>query len=150
MGRSGIILNPAKFQFCSKDVEFAGFCITNTRVAPLPKYLDAIRLFPVPKNITDIRSWFGLINQVAGYGQLLKTLDPFRPFLSPRTRFEWTTELQDAFETGKLEIVKAIKRGVEIFDQRFDLPLNGLVKSRHGLISLSKGLQVSLRRPGVL
>ena len=83
MGKSGIVLNPEKFQFCTKDVEFAGFRISSTRAAPLPKYLDAIKLFPTPKNLTDIRSWFGLVNQVAGYGQLRKTLDPFRPFLSP-------------------------------------------------------------------
>ena len=107
VSKSGIILNPEKFQFCAKEVEFAGFCITSTRAALLPKYLDAIRLFPTPKNLTDIRSWFGLINQVAGYGQLRKTLDPFRPFLSPKVKFEWTAALQEAFDAGKLEIVKA-------------------------------------------
>ena len=118
VSKSGIILNPENFQFCAKDVEFAGFRITSTRVAPLPKYLDAIKLFPTPKNLTDIRSWFGLINQVAGSGQLRRTLDLFRPFLSPKVKFWWTPTLQAAFEAGKLEIVKAIKMGVEIFDPR--------------------------------
>ena len=66
-------MSPEKFQFCAKDVELAGFRISSTRVAPLAKYLDAIKLFPAPKNHTNIRSWFGLINQVAGYGQLRKT-----------------------------------------------------------------------------
>ena len=66
-GCSGIVLNPDKFQFCAKDVKFAGFRITESRVAPVAKYIDAIRLFPTPQNI---RSWFGLVNQVAGYGQL--------------------------------------------------------------------------------
>ena len=42
--------------------------------------------------------------------------DPFRPFLSPKVKFEWTTVLQLAFEAGKLEIFKAIEKGVEIFD----------------------------------
>ena len=60
-GKSGIVLNPEKFQFCNK-VEFAGFRISNTRVSPLPKYLDAIKLFSTPTNITDIRLWFGLVN----------------------------------------------------------------------------------------
>ena len=45
-GCSGIILNPDKFQFCAKNVEFAGFRITESRVAPLVKYIDAIQLFP--------------------------------------------------------------------------------------------------------
>ena len=116
VGNSGIVLNPGKFQFCAK--EFAGFRISSTRVVPLPKYQDAIKNFPAPKNLTDIRSWFGLINQVAGYGQLRRTLDPFRPFLSPKVKFEWTPALQTAFEAGKVEIVKAIELGVEIFDPR--------------------------------
>ena len=84
VSKSGIILNPEKFQFCAKDVEFAGFRITGTRVAPLPKYLDAIRLFPAPKNLTDIRSWFGLVNQVAGYGQLQRHWTPSGPSSAPR------------------------------------------------------------------
>ena len=72
---------------------------------------------PREKNLTDIQSWFGQINQVAGYSQLRKTLDPFRPFLSPKMKFEWTVTLQQAYEAGKLEIVKAIEAGVEILDQ---------------------------------
>ena len=63
-GRNGIILNPEKFQFCQNTVDFAGFRISDVTVEPLPKYLDAIRQFPTPKSITDIRSWFGLVNQV--------------------------------------------------------------------------------------
>ena len=50
-GRNGIILNPEKFQFCQDTVEFAGFRISNVKVEPLPKYLDAIRQFPTPKSI---------------------------------------------------------------------------------------------------
>ena len=41
------MLNLKKFQFCAKDVELSGFCISSTRVAPLGKYLDAIKLSPL-------------------------------------------------------------------------------------------------------
>ena len=27
-------------------------------------------MFPTPTNITDVRSWFGLVNQLASYAQL--------------------------------------------------------------------------------
>merc|ERR1711911_443587 len=60
-GNAGIVLNPEKFQFSQTTVNFAGFHLTKNSVEPLPKYLNAIRNFPVPKNITDIRSWFGLV-----------------------------------------------------------------------------------------
>ena len=115
-GRNGIILNPEKFQFCQNTVDFAGFRISDVTVEPLPKYLDAIRQFPTPKSITDIRSWFGLVNQVAHYAQLRQVLDPFRKFLSPKTRFEWNEDLDSAFEESKGLIVEAIQEGVRIFE----------------------------------
>ena len=40
MGQHGVILNPDKLQFCKKEVDFAGFRLTSTNIAPLPKYLD--------------------------------------------------------------------------------------------------------------
>ena len=56
VGNNGIVLNPEKFQFSQDAVEFAGFRISATSVEPLPKYIDAIRNFPTPTNIRDIRS----------------------------------------------------------------------------------------------
>ena len=113
---AGIVLNPAKFQFAERTVDFAGFCISESSITPLPKYIDAIRNFPKPSSITDIRSWFGLVNQVASYAQLRDVMAPFRPYLSPKRKFEWTPELDDAFEASKISIIESIKNGVEIFD----------------------------------
>ena len=55
-GRSGITLNPEKLIFGADTVEFAGFEVTRDSVRPTQKYLRAIRSFPAPQNITDIRS----------------------------------------------------------------------------------------------
>ena len=116
VGRSVIVLNPDKFQFCRKEVDFAGFKISNNKVEPLPKYINAIRMFPTPKSSTDIKSWFGLVNQLSSYAQLREMMEPFRPFLSPKTKFEWNSELDKAFESSKEAIVSSIRHGVQIFD----------------------------------
>ena len=68
MGKEGIVLNPSKFQFSKKDVNFAEFRITDHEVKPLDKYLESIKQFPTPRNIAGVRSWFGLVNQVSHYG----------------------------------------------------------------------------------
>ena len=115
-GRSGMVLNPDKLQFAQQTVDFAGFRISDASIEPLPKYLDAIRNFPKPTSTTDIRSWFGLVNQVANYAQLRDVMTPFRPFLSPKHQFQWTSELDTAFNSSKGYIIDAIRRGVEIFD----------------------------------
>ena len=116
LGEAGVVVNPDKFQFAQQTVEFAGFRITPSSTEPLPKYLDAIRDFPTPKNTSDIRSWFGLVNQVSNYAQLRDLMAPFKPFLSPRCPFSWNEELNSKFEESKLLIIEAICKGVEIFD----------------------------------
>ena len=90
--------------------------MSENTIEPLPKYLNAIRDFPTPKSTTDIRSWFGLVNQVANYAQLRDHLEIFRPYLSPRHSFQWNDELNTAFSDSKSAITKAIRKGVEIFD----------------------------------
>ena len=77
-GRNGIILNPEKFVFAQDNVEFAGFEITSDTVRPCKKYLRAIVEFPTPRNITDVRSWFGLLNQVAYAFSMAERMLPFR------------------------------------------------------------------------
>ena len=116
VGNAGVVLNPTKFQFAKREVEFAGFCITDSTIEPLHKYFDAIMDFPTPVSITDVRSWFGLVNQVSNYAQLRDLMAPFRPFLSPKCKFVWSKELDDAFKASKVAIVKAIHKGVRIFD----------------------------------
>ena len=116
MGTHGVTLNPNKFQFCKKDIDFAGFRLTGTTISPLPKYLDSIRNFPTPKSITDIRAWFGLVNQVAHYAQLRNLVEPFRQFLSPKVTFFWNADLDKVFNASKEAIIQMIKEGVQIYD----------------------------------
>ena len=116
-GRNGIILNPSKFTFSRPTVEFAGFEITPTTVRPCPRLLEAIRNFPTPKNITDIRSWFGLVNQVSYAFASAKQMLPLRNQLKPGNQFTWTPELEKIFQESKATILNEIKKGVEIFDK---------------------------------
>ena len=88
MGNAGIVLNPNKFQFAQKDIEFAGFKVTSNGVERLPKYLDAIRGFPKPSNITDVRDYFGSTNQVVHYAQLRDPMASLRPLLKKNARFD--------------------------------------------------------------
>ena len=61
VGSNGIILNKKKFTFGRKVVVYAGFCITADKVLPLEKNFTAVKEFPTPTNILDIRSFFTLV-----------------------------------------------------------------------------------------
>jgi hypothetical protein len=116
-GKNGIILNPEKFVFCQDTVSFAGFEITPDNVRPCQQYLDAIRKFPKPNNITDMRSWFGLINQVSYAFASAEHMLPFREALKPGSSFTWTEELNELFEESKAVIISEIENGVRIYDK---------------------------------
>ena len=116
VGVNGVVLNPEKFEFSSKEVEFAGFVITGDGVSPPQRILDSIGKFPKPTNISGVRSWFGLINQVAHYADMREVMLPFKALLSPKTPFKWDRELDEAFEYSRWRIVELIKEGVAIFE----------------------------------
>ena len=117
-GKNGIILNPQKFVFAQDTVEFAGFEISNNSVRPGSKYFEAIRNFPTPKNITDIRSWFGLVNQVSYAASMTEKMQPFRQLLKPDTKFLWTNDMEKLFIESKTQIIEEIQNGVQIFDKK--------------------------------
>ncbi|RDH89254.1 MAG: hypothetical protein DIZ77_16200 [endosymbiont of Seepiophila jonesi] len=117
-GRHGITQNPEKFHFAEDTVEFAGFEITKTNIRPSDTFIRAIQDFPTPRNITDIRSLFGLINQVSYCQSSSEELRPFRELLSPSTPFYWDETLDAALAHAKSEIIKTIAEGVKIFDKR--------------------------------
>ena len=116
-GKNGVTLNPAKFTFSRLTVQFAGFEITPTNVRPCPQYIEAIRNFPTPTNITDIRSWFGLVNQVSYAFASAQRMAPFRNLLKPGILFHWTDELNQLFNKSKDVIIHEIHEGVRIFDK---------------------------------
>ena len=116
-GKNGITFNVSKFVFAADSVEFARFDITLDSVRPCRKYLQAILDFQTPRNITDIRSWFGHVNQVSYAFSMANRMLPFRRLLKPGTPFTWNTELQSIFEESKRVIVSEIEEGVKIYDK---------------------------------
>ena len=77
VGKNGIILNPDKFQFAVEEVDWAGVQISAEKVEPLPYHVQAMRDFPSPKNLTDMRSYFAFVNQLAPYYATQPELHPF-------------------------------------------------------------------------
>ena len=89
----------------------------STPVKPCSKVLQSLKVFPTPSNVTDIRSWFGLVNQVTYAFAVANHMRPFRDLLKPDQPFAWTEHLYYLFRKSKIVIIGHIKQGVEIFDQ---------------------------------
>ena len=139
---NGITLNPEKFVFGADAVEFAGFKITMDTVRPCKRYLNAIRDFPTPTSITDVRSWFGLINQVSFAFAATDRMLPFRALLKPGTPFTWNNELDQIFQESK-SFVSEIQEGVRIFDKTKPTCL-ALVQGRNRILVAPKTLSLPI------
>ena len=115
-GNAGIIMNPEKFVFGRKKLEFIGFELTEEGIEPSKEILKSIKNFPKLKNLPGIRSWFGLVEQVSWAFSKTEVMSPIRHLLSPNVEFNWDDEIDRAFEASKDMIIEAIKKGVRTFD----------------------------------
>ena len=118
MGKHGIIQNPDKLQFGNRKVEWAGFTIGEDSVKPLTKHTEAVRTYPTPVNITDLRSFTALLQQVAYCYAISPAVAPLRHLLRPSEQWKWTEEINEAFEQAKKVIAEKVEEGVKLFDPK--------------------------------
>ncbi|GBP35536.1 hypothetical protein EVAR_17397_1 [Eumeta japonica] len=57
-----MVINTAKCVFGAAEVTFLGYRISSKGTIPLPEKVEAIRTFPVPKTIRELRRFLGMIN----------------------------------------------------------------------------------------
>ena len=98
----GLSLHKHKFRFCETEVTFAGFKLSREGYKVDDSQLNAIRDFPIPTNVTDLRSFFGLINQLANNtATIAQCLEPLRPLLSTKNEFVRSPDHTTAFNLAK-------------------------------------------------
>jgi len=97
-----ITLNPDKFRFGAQEVKWAGYIISTNGVAADPAKLEAITKFPAPTNITEMRRFMGMIEQLVDFTpDMSVAVLPLRPLLSPSNLFLWNADHEFAFERVK-------------------------------------------------
>ena len=107
--------NPKKFVFGREELEFVGFWVQKDGIRPTEDMKRAITEFPRPTDITGVRSWYGLVEQVAWGFAKTELMQPFRDLLKKKTEFAWSDTLEIAFGKAKEEIVQLVARGVKSF-----------------------------------
>ena len=97
----GITLSKKKAEFGS-CVKFAGYVISTQGVAPDPEKLSALRNFPTPKNLTDVRSFLGLANQLGSFiPDLAHVSKDLRMLLKKDVSWLWLPAHDVAFQKTK-------------------------------------------------
>ena len=102
---AGITLNRDKCQFFVSGVTFVGHHITSDGIRADDKKVTAVKEMPQPQNITDLRSFLGLCQQLAKFSHKLASLmEPLRSLLSDKNDFVLSEHHTRAFEEIKVEL----------------------------------------------
>ena len=97
-----VSINARKMQFAQPSAKFGGFILDGDGFRPDPELVRAIAEFPVPLNITDLRSFFGLCQQVGHFSdQISSALIPLAPLLKSGFAWEWTSVHDGAFRRAR-------------------------------------------------
>ena len=95
----------SKCKFFQKEIEWLGFKISKTGIAPLFDKTKAIKDIPIPKNLKELRSFFGSTNQYIKFVPNLASLgSPLRPLLNKKSIFLWNEDHSKAFDKIKSEM----------------------------------------------
>lgn len=104
----GVRVKRAKCTFMQERVEYLGHLIDREGLHPTETKVAAIRSAPQPTNITELRSFLGLLNY---YGRFMKdlstTLQPLHQLLKKEVEWKWTTECAAAFKNAKEQLLKS-------------------------------------------
>lgn len=93
--------NLDKCKFGQTEVTFAGFKLSAHGYQVDHSVTDAISNFPAPTNRTDLRSFFGLVNQLSSStSHIALLLTPLRPLLSTKNDFIWSVDHDSAFKAA--------------------------------------------------
>ena len=98
-----IALSALKIQV-GPTVHFAGYLVSNRGIEPSPERTQAIREFKAPTDLTSLRSFLGLCNQLCSFSSQLSSVnEPLRALLKKDVKYMWLEDQEKAFlETKKL------------------------------------------------
>uniref|UniRef100_A0A7M5X7U7 Reverse transcriptase domain-containing protein n=1 Tax=Clytia hemisphaerica TaxID=252671 RepID=A0A7M5X7U7_9CNID len=97
-----VTLNEQKCKFRRSEVEFLGHLISAEGIKPLASKIESIIEFPTPTCITELRSFFGMAQQLARFSpKFSKTAEPLRDLLSKKNDWLWTPVHENAFQEIK-------------------------------------------------
>ena len=102
----GLRVRSKKCHFLQQSVEYLGHKIDSSGIDPTSAKIKAMVEAPTPKNLSELKSYLGLLNY---YGHFLPNLSsmiqPLNQLQSKSQKWVWSPACQQAFEVNKQALV---------------------------------------------
>ena len=98
----GLTVKLSKCRFLQDSVKYLGFIINKDGLRPDPEKLEAISSAPRPENVTQLKSFLGMVNYYGRFIQNLSTLlQPMHNLLKKEVRWNWDSKCEKNFLEAK-------------------------------------------------
>ncbi|KAL5486807.1 hypothetical protein EMCRGX_G019337 [Ephydatia muelleri] len=98
----GLRLRLTKCKFLKESVEYLGHVISRNGICTSPKKIEVIQKAPIPLNVTELRSFLGIVNY---YGKFIQSVAdlcaPLNELLQKNTLWIWTATCMESFNQLK-------------------------------------------------
>ena len=99
---SDMRLKKQKWFFLRSSIEYLGHVVDKEGIHPTEEKVKAIKEAPAPTNVTQLRSFLGLVNYYNKFlPNLAANLTPLYSLLNKHIRWAWKDEQQVAFQCAK-------------------------------------------------
>ena len=106
--KAGLRINPDKCHFCTQALQFLGHIITNKGILPDDSKVEAVKNYPVPQNLTQLRAFLGLASYYRRFiKDFSKILTSLYELLKKNIPYDWTDERQQVFQFLKNKLITA-------------------------------------------
>lgn len=90
--------NSYEVQFCREEIEFLGFILTTKVLRIDPKMVEAIQNDPRPRNVKQLKGFWGLTNFCSRYAEKLAVeVEQLLKLLHKGVKWQWAEEHDVAF-----------------------------------------------------
>lgn len=98
----------SKCFFGQGEVSYLGHLVGSQGIKPDPSKLKAVEEFPIPTNLTEVRSFLGLTTYYHRFVPSYSTVaEPLYRLQKKNVHFEWSADCQSAFERIKVLLVSS-------------------------------------------
>ena len=101
-----MLIKPEKCVFKTKEISYLGFKITDKGLFKTDEKIKAIKESLAPTNVSEVRSFLGLVTFYSKFVTNLATMAaPIYQLMPKNVPFDWNVECQKAFQSLKQELI---------------------------------------------